>query len=151
MAMKPVIQAGKTMMRKESDQTPTPADLQVLENYRCSEGLAVSVYLDLESLPNPDAANELLEEMAQAEKEKLGMDSETWASLREDLDIIRLYLKTNGNRNTPGVAIFCCAGEYFWRAYPLPTPVPTRMHIGPRLDTADLVLLTKAHERVPTG
>jgi hypothetical protein len=139
-----MIQAGNVMMKKDSDSTPTPADLEVLDKYNSPAGLAVSVYLDLESLPEPDTATQLLEELAEAQKRELGMDQASWDSLQEDLDIIRLYLRTNGNRHARGVAIFCCASEYFWRVYPLPTPIPTHMHIGPRLDTAHLALLSRA-------
>jgi hypothetical protein len=132
------------MMKKDTDHTPTPSDLEVLDQYSSPNGMAVSVYLDLESLPEPDTANQLLEELAEAQKKELGMDQESWDSLQEDLDIIRLYLKTNGNHRARGVAIFCCASEYFWRVYPLPTPIPTHMHVGPRLDTTHLVLLSRA-------
>ncbi len=135
------------MMRKESDRTLTSTDLAVLDRYSCSSGLAVSVYLDLESLPERDTATRLLQQLAEAQKEELGMDEEDWSTLQEDLDIIRLYLKTNGNRQTPGVAIFCCASEYFWRAFPLPTPIPTHMHIGSRLDTTHLSLLFQEAEK----
>jgi hypothetical protein len=135
------------MMKKDSDRTLTSTDLAVLNQYSCPSGLAVSVYLDLESLPERDTATRLLQQLAEAQKQELGMDQDAWNTLQEDLDIIRLYLKTNGNRQAPGVAIFCCASEYFWRAYPLSRPIPTHMHIGPRLDTAHLVLLTQAAQK----
>ena len=147
MAMRPTTQAEYVMMNRHSDNTPTPADLDILDKYSSPNGLAVSVYLDLESLPEPDTANQLLEQLAEAQKRELGMDEESWDSLQEDLDIIRLYLKTNGNRRAKGVAIFCCASEFFWRVYSLPTPIPTHMHVGPRLDTADLVLLSRAGQK----
>lgn len=134
-------------MKKDSDHTLTPTDLAALDQYSCPSGLAVSVYVDLESLPERDTATRLLQQLAEAQKEELGMDQEAWSTLQEDLEIIRLYLKTNGNRQVPGVAIFCCASEYFWRAYPLPTPIPTHMHIGSRLDTAHLTLLIQTAEK----
>ena len=139
-----MIQAEYVMMKKDNDHTPTPADLEVLDQYSSPDGLAISVYLDLESLPETNTATQLLEQLAETQKRELGIDQESWDSLQEDLDIIRLYLKTNGNRHARGVAIFCCASEYFWRAYPLSTPIPTHMHIGSRLDTAHLVLLSRA-------
>jgi hypothetical protein len=136
------------MMKKDSDYTLDPTDLSALGQYNCPSGLAVSVYLDLQSLPERETATRLLQQLAEAQKEELGMDQEDWTTVQEDLDIIRLYLKTNGNRQVPGVAIFCCASEYFWRAYPLPTPIPTHMHIGHRLDTVHLALLTEAVRKV---
>lgn len=134
-------------MKKDSDHTLTSTDLAALDRYSCSSGLAVSVYLDLESLPDRATAARQLQQLAEAQKDELGMDQEAWSTLQEDLEIIRLYLKTNGNRQAPGVAIFCCASEYFWRAYPLPAPIPTHMHIGSRLDTAHLALLAQEIEK----
>jgi hypothetical protein len=58
--------------------------------------------------------------------------------LKEDMEIIGLYLRANGHRNHAGLAIFSCAAELFWRAYPLPVPVPTQVTIGPRFNVEPL-------------
>ena len=55
------------------------------------------------------------------------------------MEIVGLYLKTNGHRYPPGLAIFSCAAELFWRAYPLPVAVPTQVTVGPKFDLEPLL------------
>ncbi len=54
------------------------------------------------------------------------------------MEIVGLYLKTNGRRNNKGLAIFSCAAEMFWRAYPLKEAVPTRVTVGSAFDLEPL-------------
>jgi hypothetical protein len=54
------------------------------------------------------------------------------------MEIVGLYLRTNGHRRHPGLAIFSCAAELFWRAYPLPRPVPNQVAVGPKFNLEPL-------------
>ncbi len=62
-------------------------------------------------------------------------------AIREDMEIVGLYLQTNGHRQQGGVAIFSCAAELFWRAYALPVPPPTRVEVGEKFDLEPLLKL----------
>jgi hypothetical protein len=61
-------------------------------------------------------------------------------ALEEDAEIVGLYLKTNGHRRHPGIVIFSCAAELFWRAYPLTKALPTRVSVGPKFDVEPLLV-----------
>jgi hypothetical protein len=56
------------------------------------------------------------------------------------VEIVKLYLQTNGHRRHASLALFSCAAELFWRAYPLSVPVPTQVSVGPGFDLAPLAL-----------
>jgi hypothetical protein len=75
----------------------------------------------------------------QARLEECGSRPECREAIREDMEIVSLYLQTNGYRRHPGLAIFSCAAELFWRAYPLPVPVPTQVSVGTSFDLNPLM------------
>ena len=108
-------------------------ELDLLKSFDADGHLAISLYLDLST---PERRNQalrrvirrlepLLENGDSGIADKLG-------SLQEDLEMIRLYLKTSGSRRSPYVAIFVCAPQLFWRAYQLEAPVPELLEVGPR-------------------
>jgi hypothetical protein len=75
----------------------------------------------------------------QARFEENASDPEAQKALREDMEIVGLYLQTNGHRRHAGMAIFSCAARLFWRAFPLHAPVPTRVTVGPNFDLEPLM------------
>lgn len=79
-----------------------------------------------------------------ARLEECGPRADCRKAIQEDIEIVSLYLKTNAHRRQPGLAIFSCAAELFWRAYPLPEPVPNRVVIGPRFDLEPLRAIARS-------
>jgi hypothetical protein len=69
-----------------------------------------------------------------------GSDADCRAAIQEDMEIVGLYLTTNGHRQHAGLAIFSCAAELFWRAYPLQNAIPTQVTVGPAFDLEPLLL-----------
>lgn len=138
-AMMPV-DRDESMIAKENTCVVAPSELESLQRFTASCNLALSLYLDLRSVNRGESAMEAVDRLARQQRQSLGtqVDDETWDALQEDLEMIKLYLKTNGNRSVRSLAIFSCAGDYFWRAYQLPYPVPTHLHVGPHLDTEHL-------------
>jgi hypothetical protein len=69
------------------------------------------------------------------------------------MEIVKLYLQTNGHRRYAGLAIFSCASELFWRAYPLLVPVPTEITVGPGFNVEPLRQVSCASDsaRLPLG
>jgi hypothetical protein len=109
-------------------------DLALLDSFNGHGHVMLSAYLQLDTPPHRQAAVEEFMRQAQARLEECGPRADCRKEIEEDIEIVSLYLKTNGHRRQPGLAIFSCAAELFWRAYPLPQPVPTRVVIGPRFD-----------------
>jgi len=127
------------MVSRKHTTTVAETELEALRRYRTQGSLALSAYLDLRSSERQAAAEDLLAERIQASLHELGIDGEQRASLQEDVELIQIYLSTNGNRKAAGVAVFSCAEELFWRAYLLPLPVDMRVHVGPELDVEPLL------------
>jgi hypothetical protein len=71
--------------------------------------------------------------------EECGGSQECREALKEDMEIVSLYLRTNGHREYVGLAIFSCAAELFWRVYPLPVPLPNQVSVGLRFDLDPLI------------
>jgi hypothetical protein len=124
--------------RKHTSAPPTADELQALKAFNAQSGLALSIYLDLDSAEKRVTAEETLRRLLHAQVRAMGIHGEAQETLQEDFEIIQLYLNTNGSRNARGLAIFSCANEFFWRAYPLPVPIGTHVHIAPHLDTEHL-------------
>jgi hypothetical protein len=74
----------------------------------------------------------------QSRLDECGGSRECREALKEDMEIVGLYLRTNGNRNYVGLAIFSCATVLFWRVYPLPVPLPNQVSVGPKFDVEPL-------------
>lgn len=127
------------MAYHKNTATVTAAELEVLRKYRTQNSLALTAYLDLRSNNLKATAEYLLKDRLQARLRKLGIDSEEQGLLQEDLELIQIYLNTNGNRKATSIAVFSCAEELFWRAYLLPVPVDMHVHIGAELDLEPLL------------
>ncbi|HSR34023.1 MAG TPA: hypothetical protein VLY63_25940 [Anaerolineae bacterium] len=113
-------------------------DLEVLQSFNGHRNIAVSAYLRLDTPQQRKAAySEFMQEM-QLRLDECGSSPECRKALEEDMEIVGLYIRTNGHRGQAGLAIFSCASELFWRVYPLPVPVPTRVSVGPKFDVEPL-------------
>ena len=121
------------------------AEIETLNSFRFSSGLALSVYLDLSSTWRKEEAVDMARSLVRRRLRELQRSEEDWQAVQEDLDLIQIYLRTNSNRQAIGVVIFSCAQDLFWRAYPLWTPIKTEVHIGAELNTRQLL---EAAERV---
>lgn len=113
-------------------------ELEALRRFQGDTHLAVSAYLNLDSPEQRQAAYEEFMRHMQKRLEECGARKDCQEAVEEDIEIVRLYLKTNGQRTFRGVAIFSCAPEYFWRAYPLPVPVSTQVTVGRQLNLGPL-------------
>ena len=113
-------------------------DLEVLESFRRDGQIMLTAYLNLNSLEHREAAYQDFVKLAEKRLEECGQRAECREAIREDMEIVGLYLKTNGHRHHAGLAIFSCASELFWRAYPLPRPVATEVSVGPRFEVEPL-------------
>jgi hypothetical protein len=98
----------------------------------------LSAYLRLDTPEHRETAhNEFMLQM-QSRLEECGGSLECREALKEDMEIVSLYLRTNGHRDYVGLAIFSCAAELFWRVYPLPAPLPNQVSVGPKFDIEPL-------------
>jgi hypothetical protein len=123
------------------------SDLEVLQAFNGRGNIAVSAYLRLDTPQHRESAyNEFMEQM-QARLEECGPRPECREAIEEDMEIVGLYLRTNGHRHQSGIAIFSCAAELFWRAYPLSIPVPTLVSVGPKLNVEPLRKLVEQHSQ----
>jgi hypothetical protein len=113
-------------------------ELEALRRFQGDTHLAVSAYLNLDSPEQRQAAYEEFMRQMQIRLEECGARQDCREAVEEDIEIVRLYLKTNGQRRFRGVAIFSCAPEYFWRAYPLPLPISTQVSVGRHLNLEPL-------------
>lgn len=101
--------------------------------------MALSAYLCLDTpLRREWAYQEFCAQMHER-LEDCGQDAECREAIREDMEIVGLYLRTNGHRQHNALAIFSCAAELFWLAYPLAVPIPTQITIGSRFNVAPLL------------
>ncbi|MCL7452392.1 MAG: hypothetical protein M8467_05025 [Anaerolineae bacterium] len=100
--------------------------------------ITLSAYLPLDTPEHRESAFSDFLKLAQKRLEECRPRPECQKAIREDIEIVGLYLKTNGRRNGPGLAIFSCAAELFWRAYSLPLPIPAQVSVGPKFDVEPL-------------
>ncbi|MGC9334183.1 MAG: hypothetical protein ACP5JJ_08555 [Anaerolineae bacterium] len=113
-------------------------DLEVLQSFNGREHITLSAYLLLDTPERREAAYSEFMRLTKKRLEDCRPRPECQEAIHEDMEIVGLYLKTNGRRNHPGLAIFSCAAELFWRAYSLPVPIPTQVSVGPRFDVEPL-------------
>jgi peptide chain release factor subunit 1 len=124
-------------------------ELRDLAGFEAENGVAISVYLDLDPSVVPtagDAQTRLHSLLDGAAKENGGKGRELThrqrLALREDLDRIRRYFEAEFERNgARGLAIFCAGLDNVWRPLPLTEVVPDGMKVGQLLYLAPLVPL----------
>jgi hypothetical protein len=114
-------------------------ELKVLQSFNGHGNITLSAYLRLDNRQHRDTAYSEFMERMQESLDECGSSPDCLEALQEDMEIVGLYLKSNGHRHVPALAIFSCAAELFWRAYPLPEPLPTRVLVGPRFHVEPLV------------
>lgn len=115
------------------------SDLEVLQSFNSQGNITLSVYLRLDSSEHRNSAYDRFIQQMQARLDENASQPEYREALQEDMEIVGLYLNSNGHRHHPGLAIFSCAAELFWRVYPLPIPLPTRVTVGPEFDVEPLM------------
>jgi hypothetical protein len=114
------------------------SDVQVLQSFNGRGHIVLSAYLRLDTAERCQSAYDTFVQQMHACLEECGPRPECREAIKEDMEIIGLYLKTNDHRHRPGLAIFSCAAELFWRAYPLPVALPTQVTVGPQFDLEPL-------------
>lgn len=114
------------------------SDLAVLQSFNGHGSFTLSAYLRLDSPEHRESAEHEFMEQMKSQLEECGSSSECLEALQEDMEIVGVYLRSNGVRRQPGLAIFSCAAELFWRVYPLPVPLPTRVCVGPKFNLEPL-------------
>jgi hypothetical protein len=139
---------GKGAGEQQSDVLEVPlipdSDLEVLQAFNGHGSTTLSAYLRLDTPQHRESAyNEFMQQM-QVCLEECGSSPECRDALKEDMEIVGLYLRTNGNRGQAGLAIFSCAAEFFWRVYPLPVPLPTQVSVGPKFNLEPLKQAARA-------
>jgi hypothetical protein len=122
-------------------------DLELLESFNGHGHIVLSAYLQMDTPQHRQAAYEEFLRQARARLEECGPRADCRKAIQEDIEIVSLYLKTNGHRRQPGLAIFSCAAELFWRAYPLPEAVDNRVSIGARFDLDPLRAVARSSWR----
>jgi hypothetical protein len=114
------------------------SDLETLQSFNGHGSITLSAYLRLDTPERRKSAyDEFLQQM-NVKLEECGSKPECREALKEDMEIVGMYLRTNGRRDYEGLAIFSCAAELFWRVYPLPAPLPNQVSVGPKFDVAPL-------------
>jgi hypothetical protein len=106
-------------------------DLEILQAFNSHGGITLSAYLRLDSPQRRETAYDEFCREVQVRLDECDPQPECREAIKEDVEIVKLYLQTNGHRRHAGLAIFSCAAELFWRAYPLSIPVPTQVAVGP--------------------
>lgn len=121
-------------------------DLERLRSFNSHGNITLSAYLRLDTPQRRESACQEFMNQMQMRLEECGPRLEDREAIQEDMEIVGLYLKTNGHRSHAGIAIFSCAAELFWRAYPLPVPLPTQVTVGPRFNVEPLAQFVRQHE-----
>jgi hypothetical protein len=106
------------------------SELDVLRSFNGHGRIVLSAYLCLDTPERRESAYDEFVRYTKARLEECGPHADCRKAIEEDMEIVGLYLRTNGHRRHPGLAIFSCAAELFWRAYPLSIPVPTQVAVG---------------------
>ena len=118
------------------------SDLATLQSFNSRGHITLSAYLQLDTPQHRDSAlDEFLQQIG-ARLAECDPQPECKEAIKEDMEIVSLYLKTNGHRRHAGLAIFSCAAELFWRAYPLSIAVPTQIMVGPAFNLEPLQQLS---------
>jgi len=113
-------------------------DLEALQSFNGHGSITLSAYLCLDTPERRESAYGEFVQQMKLRLEECVPKPECHEVLKEDMEIVGLYLRTNGHRDYPGLAIFSCASELFWRVYPLAAPVSARVSVGPKFDVAPL-------------
>lgn len=114
-------------------------DLETLRSFESNGHLVLSVYLCLNGWQYQESAYEEFVHQVQTQLAECSAHPECREAIKEDVEIIKLYLRANGHRPYAGLAIFSCAAAFFWRAYPLPVVVPPRITAGHKFDLEPLL------------
>jgi hypothetical protein len=114
------------------------SDLATLDSFDPRGRIALTVYLRMDTPEHRDSAYDDFLRHMQARLDECGSQPECREAIKEDMDIVKVYLETNGHRRHAGLAIFSCAAELFWRAYPLAAPIPTQVDVGPKFNLEPL-------------
>lgn len=121
-------------------------DLELLRTFDSRGRITLTAYLSLDTPKRRQSAYDDFVQHMRARLDECGSDRECREAIQEDMEIVGLYLKGNGHRRARAVALFSCAAELFWRAYPLTVPVPTQVTVGTSFDLGPLV-----HAAIPVG
>jgi hypothetical protein len=119
------------------------SELEVLRSFNGHGRIVLSAYLCLDTPERRTSAYDEFVRHMQARLEECGPQVDCRESIEEDMEIVGLYLKSNGHRRHPALAIFSCAAELFWRAYPLSVPVPTQVTVGDKFHLKPLLETTQ--------
>jgi hypothetical protein len=142
-----VAKALKATKHRTSEVPLIPdRDLEILRSFNGRGNITLSAYLQLDTQEHRETAYREFMRLAQMRLEECRPRPECQEAIREDMEIVGLYLKTNGRRNGPGLAIFSCAAELFWRAYSLPVPITTQVSVGPHFDVEPLKEVMAVHQ-----
>jgi hypothetical protein len=115
------------------------SELAALQSFDSRGGITVSAYLRLDTPQAYHSAYDEFMHQIQARLAECQPQPQCREAVKEDMEIVGLYLRTNGHRQCAGLAIFSCASELFWRAYPLREVVPTCVSVGPKFDIGPLM------------
>ena len=113
-------------------------DLVDLQSFDSRGRTTLSVYLQLDTPQRRDSAYDEFVQQMQQRLAECDPHPECREAIKEDMEIVDLYLRTNGHRQHAGLAIFSCAAELFWRAFPLSVPVPTQVAVGSKFHVEPL-------------
>ena len=119
------------------------SDLDVLRSFNGRGSTTLSAYLRLDSPELQQSAYDEFIKQVQLQLDECDSPKECREALKEDMEIVGIYLRTNGHRAHPAVAIFSCAAELFWRVYPLPLALPFRVSVGSKFDIEPLKQLAR--------
>ena len=105
-----------------------------LRSFRSEGHVALSAYLDVST---PDLRQTVLQRTEEALDPYVsgrdGLSPDQAIELREDLEMVRIYLGGRNAARAPYLAIFSCAPELFWRVYQLDSPLREKVVVQPRL------------------
>jgi Bacterial archaeo-eukaryotic release factor family 10 len=130
-------------------RTVTWEELRDLAGVHAKQGLAISLYLDLDPSAAPTAGdaqtrlNSLLDQGAKANgADKSELTHDQRVGLKEDFERIRRFFESEFRRDgAQGVAVFCAGLDGVWRSLPLTETVPDGIRLGHELYLAPLVPL----------
>jgi len=114
------------------------SDLETLQSFNGHGSITLSAYLRLDTPERRKSAYDDFLQQMNLRLDECGSKPECREALKEDMEIVGMYLRTNGRRDYACLAIFSCAAELFWRVYPLPAPLPNQVSVGPQFDVAPL-------------
>ncbi len=108
----------------------TRYDLEAVTAFRSEHYLATTLYLPLD-VEQPPQFPILLRGLTSNRGTGLsaqGLSPAVLAAARQDLDELERYAAPHMDRaGARALAVFCCIGEGYWRAYNLPLPPPARL------------------------